>query len=391
MALFDFLKSVLKKAETKEPEEETVALSALHAWLKHKQENLRTQEDAAVRSFKEEILQLRGKLDEHLPILKNVDIEAKKVDAKVKLIVKNNLKSYTTFVERLLKNIDDLEYTTMEEYARKIDDYYADFLKKSNSSYGKSNYLVGKELVAVKEPLVRFYKRAREAFEENKDLIATSHTVASIRSKLDSIDESTTYGREVTASIAHLNKRITEIIERKKIALKNIEELTNSKEYAELVKKEEEVEKARTRLKKEYADVKQLIDFKGLANEFHSNAHHMKLIKAYKEDFETTIETDAGERLLALLQEARLPNETIRTRITGIKNKEKELRKEAATMKTIPETSKEIEKIEAELETAENQKAREAALKEKLSHTKENVIASIKEELMKINVRLEKT
>ncbi len=387
MALINFLKNILKKEESKELEEEKVTFSTLHTWVKDKQGELKKREDAVADTHNNKTLLLRKKIDEQLPILKNVDIETKKDDARTKLIVKNNLNNYITFVERLIKNITDLKYTTIEEYTRNLDEYFADFFKKTNVTYEKSNYLVGKELIAVKEELVKFYKWEQQTIEKNKNLIARGKILASIALKHATYNEFEENCKEITSTITNLNKKIKETQEKRKELEKKVEEIKNSKEHVEMEKREKEVEQTKIALKNTYVALKQLIDFKRLTNVFHSSRQEMTKIKSYKEDFEAALKD--GEELLSLLQEAKLDNETIKEKIQQIKNKKEELKENIAILKKKPKMPIEIKQIENDLETLEKQKAQELAIKEKLTQSKKDVVLNIKEELLKMNVILQ--
>ena len=89
MGIFSFLK---KNAQVKE--NEVVSKDQLSEWLLNKKKQHQENEQEFLTPIKQRIAQLVSELESEISVLENIDIEAKKVDSRVKLIVKENLRNY---------------------------------------------------------------------------------------------------------------------------------------------------------------------------------------------------------------------------------------------------------------------------------------------------------
>ncbi|MEA3414066.1 MAG: hypothetical protein U9Q99_00875, partial [Nanoarchaeota archaeon] len=76
---------------------ETIYQDKLSEWLSNKKKQHQEKESEFLVPIKERIDQLISELKTGIEVLEGVDIEAKKVDDRIKFIVKENLKNYIEY------------------------------------------------------------------------------------------------------------------------------------------------------------------------------------------------------------------------------------------------------------------------------------------------------
>ncbi len=390
MALFDFIKKILGTKVESEVRGENVLFDDLQGLVKDKQLSLDAAAQNAHSVFREELLALTIQLDKKLPLLAAVDFEKIKADDRAKFVVKANLNLYIGFVNRLQQDISDLAFTSLDAYTTRMEKYFFDFMKQSNVSFDKTQYLVGKELVVIKDLLVEFYKRQKNFRENNQEIITTTHLLAAVQKKLDKINQIENSSKEILAKIKSTERARKLLKEKLREVTKNLKDVEEGEEYAQNLEKEKELTIAKARLKNEYDNLKRMIDFKALATAFHTSQKYMDLVKAHRDDFVSTIETDGGMKLQSLLREAHLYNLTISSKISQIKDMKKDfLDKEADLQEDmLAPLLLAIQKAEFDLSTAQKQKGQESAMYDKLLTAKKDIMNSIRDELSDINVVL---
>ena len=96
--------------------------------------------------------------------------------------------------------------------------------------------------------------------------------------------------------------------------LEEIEKIKQSEDHKNMLEKKEKIIVLKGESQEKIFALKQLIDFKALANFFHINEEQMNILKNHKENFHANFEKDNGKMIIDLLDEAKLNNNTIITR-----------------------------------------------------------------------------
>ena len=167
--------------------------------------------------------------------------------------------------------------------------------------------------------------------------------------------------------------------------MEEIEKIKKSPDYLKYLEEQEKIKFIEEDLEKNILDLKQLIDFKTLANFFHVSEKQMNIVKSYKEEFQTNFKKDKAG-ILNLLNEAKLNNETIAEKIKQIKFKEEEIEKNKKDVKK-DETQKlysETMKLLLEIASLKNEIEKEEKRKEKLKKSIEEISEVIKENIGKV-------
>ena len=170
MRIFDFIKKFSKK----EPEivvNEKVEFSNIKYFLENKKQQLKLQEEEFLNKFKEINNNLINSLQEKIKQLENLDLDQKKAEDRIKIIVKENFKSYLYYVELLIKDISNLEEINSSlDMISKINSTFLNFQKKAETSYQKATYLIG-ELGQIKEEISNYFKKTETLIKKNDDII----------------------------------------------------------------------------------------------------------------------------------------------------------------------------------------------------------------------------
>lgn len=392
MGIINFLKKIAGMSGVEELDRETekVAFDNIRNLIENKIKKIEDKENEIFVLIKNKISVIIKELDEKVKVLENIDIESIKSEDRIKLIVKGNLNNYINYVKSLTENLYNLKEESFEKFIVMLNEIFLDFNKKSHMSYQKVTFLIGNEIAVIKDSIINFSKYLGKVFKENKDIIDSSKIIHSIKLKLEEIDEIKENIREVDEKNKSLDREIKNIKETNKRVLEEIEKIKEDDSYIENLKKQEEIKLKREELEKEIFKLREMIDFKALGNIFHVSKEKINIIKAHKENFQTIFQKDDGVNILSLLDEAKLNNETISSKIKQINDKKEEIIKNKATIKKdeTEDLLAEIEKIKLKIENLNNEKAKELKRCEKFKLNEKNIINSIKQELVKINVTI---
>ena len=320
---------------------------------------------------------------EKINIVKVVDVESKKVEDKIKSVVDEGRKKYIESANDFINNLEGLEKGGFGKFTEEINKVFLDFNKSSHMSYERTTILIGKEMADIKKSLEVFSGDLIKIFEGNKDITDSSKIISYIKLKLEQVDEIEKDFERIGETIISLDKKKIEKEQENKKILEKIEEIKKSEDYIKNLERQEKIKLSEEELEKELFSLKQLIDFKGLANFFHIFGEEMSIIKVYRENFQTRFRKDDGESIVKLLNEAKLNNETISKKISQINNNEKEIAKNKQEIKKdgIEELYSETTKIILEIGSLKNEKEREEKRREKLKVRKKEFAEEVKEEL----------
>ncbi len=388
MGIFDFLKKITKTNNVEEIVTERLAFSEIEGWIKRKIKENEFKEKEILFVVKGKIEDFIKELREKIVILEDFDVEAVKEKDNVKNIVADSREKYIEFVEDLIEKLNNLGEPKLEKFIEKINKIFFDFNKSSFKNYERATILIGKEMANIKGRFKSFSKDLLKTFDESKFIIDSFKSLLIIKEKLNTINSiDKTLGR-ISENKSNLNKKISEKEKENRILKQNLEEIKTSTVYLENLAKQKKIKFLREESEKDILELKQLLDFKALANFFHINPEQMKMVKNHKEDFYTHFIKDNGKSIISLLDEAKLSNDIIlekvkqiRVKVEETKNHEQEIKKD--------ETQKEylkIKEVSLEIDTLKIEKAKEEKRDEKLRANKEELINSLKQELGKMNL-----
>ena len=382
MGLWDWF----KKKEVVEVKAEKIALDGIGSWFSNKKVDIENKEREFLKLVQERTNQLIKELEEDISILKRVNVNNKKAEEKVKLIVKENLKNYIEHLERLK---DKLKETKADkQIIEQINLIFQDFEKKSKMSFEKATFLIGKEIENVKDSVRNFFRDLEKVIKENKELINKSKTFSSIEMKIGKLEEIKKIKEESEKLIKEHDNKIGGLKEKIKIKEREMDEIKSSGKFIEQERKEEEREKKKQEREKEISKLREFIDFKALASFFHSFQKEMAVIKVHKEDFKNSFQKSNGEELLGLIKEAKLENLGLVKKFEEISEMKKEIEGIKIEKTEIENLEEEVKKINEEVELVNSKKSAEGKKAEKISLNYQEILGLLKQELSKINAEV---
>lgn len=393
MGIFNFFKKRKENTDINFSSE-IVQFNELETWLQNKKSELTEKESDLLTQIKDQLNKLTKELEEEIEIIKQINLDNKpKIEERVKLIVKGNIENYTTHLNKLtetLKNLK-LQSTTITD---KINSIFSEFEKKSNLSYQKATFLVGEELEKTKKSIFNFFESLKNTLDKNKNLITLSKTRLIINEKLKEINEIEKQKTETQKNINLLNQKIQDSNNKINTLKKEIEETKKSQEYIEELKTKQTILNKEQELKKEILQLKTGIDFKSLANIFHTNKKEMNLIKEHKENFYNSFQKSNGNEILELLKDAKFDTQILSEKIIETNKIQQEIENLEKTfnpkyLENIKTKESEITKTKENIENINYENSREKNQYDKFNKTKQEIIGKIKQELGKISIELE--
>lgn len=390
MGLFDFFKKILEKKEASKIEQEKIAFSDIENWIERKRKEIEMREKETLILIQEKINIFINELKEKINIVESVDVESKKVKDRIKFITKEGRKKYIEFANDFIDNLENLEKARLKKFIEEINKIFLDFNKSSHGSYERATILIGKEMAEIKKSLKIFSGQLIKVFNENKDIIDLLRKFSLIELKLKHITDTNETISKIDEAIIYLDKKIIEKEEENKKILEEIEKIKKSEDYARNLERQRKIKLLEDELNKDILGLKQVIDFKALANFFHIFEEQMKIVKLHRDNFQAGFRKDNGESIVKLLDEAKLNNDLISEKIKHIKDKKEEITKEKQEIKkdNLEELYSATTKIILDIGNFNNEKERDEKRKEKLKVRKEELVEEVKREVEGFDVEV---
>ena len=389
MGFWDFFRKRNKGKE--EIENEKISVRELEPWLFNKKTEIKKQEEIFLKVIQERIFQLIQESEEEISALKKIDVDKKKAEEKIKLIVKENLDNYIYYLEKLmakLKDTSEEKDNAVRNIIEKINSVFSDFEKRSKMSYEKATFLIGKEMEKTKESIGLFFKDLKKFLKENQDLIDKAKIISSTETKIRKFSEVKKIKSEIEKTILDYNNKINNLNNNIKIREEEIKKIKKSEKFIEQEKKKEELKQKKEELEEGIYKLREIIDFKALTNFFHIFEKEMNMIKAHKENFKQAFQKTNGVEIISLLQESKLQSPEIINKMQDITKKEREINSMVIEEIGVENLETRIKKIKSEIEILNSKKLAEEKRNNKLSRNLNEIINLIKEELIKINVEV---
>ena len=381
MGIFDFFKSKKTASEPKK-----IEFAEVYDFILKEKNKTREAESASIRRIQENINEFVNELEPEIIAINEIDLKDRKVEEKIKLIVLDNAKIFADYLEKLKNKLQNIQTQSLTELIKVINDAFQEFKKKSFMSLEKARYLIGKELEAVMKSIASFYENMNEVLKNNQKLIETSETITQADSIYNEIKENLEIGSEIKETSQNIAQALTEFKKQIENLENKINNVKKSKEYSEKLKKQKDYETQKTDLKKEFVNLRALIDFKELAKIHHSIPRNMSLIQEYSNNTQDAFEKDKGESILEFIIKNK---DEISEQISKILQKEKQISEFIPEKDDTLEIKKEISVFKSKITELDNEELRldkrDSQLKEKISLLKEQ----LKNELDKLGLNLQ--
>lgn len=394
MGIFDFLRKLKKSAKSESSEKEKLAVSDIEAWTERKIKESKAKEEDVLVLIQKKIDSLGNELKEKTDAAKSFDINLKKAEDRIKSAVEDGRKKYLESVEDFMISLNSLKKESFEKVISDTGRIFSEFNRKSRMSYERATILIGKEMAEIRETIKAFSRDLINIFNENKDIVEFLRRLSFIKLKLINLEKIEKELQKIDKEIIFINNELIEKEDENRKILAEIDIVKKSPEYMEKQRSQEKIRLLKNELGKDISDLRQLIDFKTLANFYHIFEDKIKIVKAHRDDFHANFQKDNGKTILDLLETSKLSNKAISDKLSQIHRKKEEILK----IETELENEKNKDKANAlhsastktiiEAGDLKNKKSREEKRIEKLKEDKEKIICELKENLEKLGAEL---
>jgi len=282
MGIFNFFK---KQKQQVEIIPEKLPFKDIELFIQNKKQELKTQDFTFLNKINNLIKELIKNLNETIDSAKNINLDKKRAEERVKIIVQQNLENYIYNVEELINNLNDLnKLDSSRNIIKEINILFFNFQKKSEPSFQKATFLIG-EIGEIQEKINESLMEFDKLINQNQPLIDTLNTLESINEKLNQLSKIKDMIIEINTEIKSYEGKIINLKQKVRDLELIIEEIKKKNEYKEEINKQEKAKIKHQELERLIYSLKGLINLKILANIFHKNEKEMNIIKKYKDNF----------------------------------------------------------------------------------------------------------
>ncbi len=372
--------NLFKKKKKEIVEDEVISWQSFPDWLENKKNEIKDRENKIFEESKEIIEKFIEDLDLQTSVLQETDLGDRKVEKRVKNIVEENLKNYIIHLEDLKKELKKIN--SGKNFIKKINNIFTTFENKSKINFAKANFLVRDETNNAKKLLKNFLKEIENVVKNNSEIIHEK-IINSIDEKKQEYENIVNGKAQLLKAIREDEIKINNLRENIKNREEKIQEIKNSNEYIENKNKEKKKAEKIKKLEHEIESLKEIVDFKSLANFYHSFEREMNLVKECRENFRQIFKRSKENNFLTLLEGANLLDNKTMEKIKKIDELKKEIEEISIEELGIEKIENEIKDMGIEIENifseikSKNKKVKQ--IDEEIGELKNQIISKIYE------------
>lgn len=342
------------------------------------------------KTFIEKIEGFEREAEGVLRILKSYDLNKRKDQERLKLIVADNYYLYCSNVDRLLKEIERAKELELNELMKGLSLSLKEFSEHSAKPYEKATILIGQEMANVRNAINNFIREMEGMEKENAVFFEKTAVAEKINEMILEIEQNDKHCWEIESAIEKIkeeNEKINSTIGEKE---RKIEEIKNSEDYKKDLEIREGRKKEAEELEDRFRRIKERVDIKLLGKHFHFEEKKNELVKKYANNFRKAFENDENLEIIEFVKSSQGIDIS---ELKEIREKLKELDSSLITEseKKIFGIEKELEKIKLEISYEKSKIDAEMKRKEKIINKKKEIIGRIDEHAGKLlNVGVEK-
>ena len=258
------------------------------------------------KQLKEDILKrisiFEIEVNERIKSLENIDISQRKEYDKIKIIVKENLALYISYLKRTVDNLKDADDKEIEEYINRLFFILNEFNRLSSKPFEKAAILTGNELSITRATIKLFIQDINKIVEDNNFIFDKSRLCNTLSNLLSESKKLTLLHTEIEKKLAKMNATL-ENARIEHDLLKN--KLLEIKEGDYFKKDNQEKIDYRNKLdslEKEIQAIKKELDLKSLLKKFHHDIKIDQLVRNYINDFKNTLKEDKELRIIDIIE-----------------------------------------------------------------------------------------
>jgi|APSaa5957512576_1039674.scaffolds.fasta_scaffold01658_14 hypothetical protein len=388
MGMFNFLKKKKALETQKEVVLDEMIFSEALGLVGKKIKVEKEKESLGLDEVRKRIGVFGVEIAEKVIILEKFDIDSIRDDERIKNAVREARKIYVKFLKVLVRDLKKVDSFELKRFVHEVNGILVSFNKKSFRNYERTTFLIGDEMVSIKNSLKSFSTDVLNIFESNKVVISSLNKLNSLKEKMNLLVSKD----EVLAGIDKVILKLNKDIDMKRLDIvgweKELVELKRGEVYLNNLSKMEKNNLLKKSLKSDILKLKQDVDFKGLANFFHKDSRRMNVVKRYKDHFLENFEKDDGLELIDILDEADIGDDLILGKIEGIRLKVAEIEKLRDDMEEDESLviMNKIDEVGLEILKFENNRNVEEKRILKLKESREKMFSEVSSELVEFGI-----
>jgi len=333
-----------------------------------KSEKIRKEIENRVNEFKNEI-------DSSIEILEKIDLSKKKEHERIKTITLENLHLYMSQLNRLIVSLEKIGNQKPQDYLIKLFSAINGFNKSSRMAFEKATILIGKELAETKLKIKRFADDINNIVKNNRFFFEKEKSINNLSKLFKEFKENKNYLLELNNSIKNMNIEINDLKEECVNLNKKISNIKESEKYKKDMAEKQKIEKKAEDLNKNLLSIKEKMNLKNLARQYHSDKDKLQLIQSYSSNFKSSLDSDKELEILELITD-----DEIKDSLKGLIKEIEDLNKNKTTKSEQEITSLEenLKKIQEKTSLSENSLIDEEKKKEKLEIKNKDIEKEIK-------------
>ena len=382
MGFWDFFRK--KKEEVKR---ESLRGEELQEWINKEKKAVRLKEENFRKEINNELEILIKNLELQKKVLEEFDVNTKKAEQRVKFIVQENLSHYVNHLSRLISRLKEIEQEIPD--LDRINIAFSVFEKKSSLSYQKATILVGKEIEGLRECIRAFFRNIKNLTKENQEFFEKSKKINSVEKRAQEYSECKIKKKQIEEVMNSCFLKISQFDKERLLKEKEIKSIKKSEKFLETERERKELEREKQRLESLLIELKSYVDFKKLANFYHSFEKEMSTVKNYRQDFRNYFEKTRGEDLILLLEETKMIDQDIKEKIKKINELRDKIKNQRIPDLGISNLEKEIQEVISRMKEVERKMSAEEKKEAKANEELISIKTLLKEELGSLGVELE--
>jgi hypothetical protein len=308
MSIFDKIKRIFsepEKANASSVKRRIVPINEIHQEMKNFLIKHEKDEASLASEISDRIRVFRSETAVLISVLEKIDLAQKKESENLKLLVLDNLNLYVSYLKILVSKLDTLKSKKPNDCINSAFALLNEFNKKAHISFEKATILIGKDIATTKETIKAFGNDLVGLAERNKTLFEKDKIADEMKNLLQELMQNKAISESFDENIITFNSEIKKADEEAKEIQNKISYIKNSEDYKKEIEERERMRGREIEMEKDLRELKGKINFKSLANVFHSNKKHSQFIKDYASDFKQALKNDENLELLNLIKDAK--------------------------------------------------------------------------------------
>src|SRR3989338_4148269 len=244
-----------------------------------------------------------GEIAGPFQVLENIDLSGKKEHERVKLIVSENLRLYLSHVNRLKESLVKINCIESREGIEKLFLVLNDFKSSSKASYEKATILIGQEILALRELIIKFSNEMKQIVKNNELFMDDTELCKNLDGLIKENEQINAREKELVDEKKRLEGELDSKNKDRAGIISRISRIRLSDDYKKELEKKQEDEFAAKKIDDKLRSAKQKIDFRELSKRYHFDEKKTREIRNYADNFKAAVINDDNLLIIGFVDE----------------------------------------------------------------------------------------